>query len=239
MSDSAVVELRDASRVYNPGENAVWAMNHVDLVVQQGEFLALVGPSGSGKSTVLNTIGCLDTLTSGSVNIDGVDATAMDPKQRGRLRREKVGFIFQSFNLIPVLTAFENIAFSLELQSVPHDEIRSRVMALLTRLGIGGLADRRPKQLSGGQQQRVAIGRALIKRPAIVLADEPTANLDRATSTEIIQLMQQINREERATFVFSTHDEHLIRNVKRVVRLEDGRIVEDTMNGADLGVSAP
>ena len=223
-----VVQLKNAVRIYNPGENQVVAMDGVTLDVQPGDFLALVGPSGSGKSTVLNTMGCLDPPTSGRVIIDGVDVTDQTAAERGRLRRDKIGFIFQSFNLIPVMSAYENIAFSLEIMGATAAEIEAAATPLIERLGLTAQARRRPKELSGGQQQRVAIGRALIKRPAIVLADEPTANLDRATSNEIIELMREMNQEFGATFVFSTHDENLINNVRRIVRLEDGRIIEDT-----------
>ena len=228
-AQDAVVELRNAFRIYNPGHYEVRAMNDVSLVVHPGDFLALVGPSGSGKSTILNTMGCLDKPTSGRVFINGVDVTDQSAAERGKVRREKIGFIFQSFNLIPVMSAYENIAFSLEIQGASAREIDAAVTPLLERLGISGERNRRPNQLSGGQQQRVAIGRALVKKPAIVLADEPTANLDRKTSTEIINLMRQMNVEFGATFVFSTHDEHLINNVRRIVRLEDGRVIDDQL----------
>jgi putative ABC transport system ATP-binding protein len=221
-----VVQLDAASRVYNPGPNAVQAMDQVSLTIERGEFLALVGPSGSGKSTVLNCIGCLDTPSSGRVLIDGTDIGALSADERSRLRAERIGFIFQSFNLIPVFTAYENIEFALEIQAASKD-VRARVERMLELLGLTAQAQRRPAELSGGQQQRVAIGRALVKEPSIVLADEPTANLDRKTSGDIITLMRRMNEELSATFVFSTHDEHLMAHAKRIVRLVDGKVVED------------
>jgi putative ABC transport system ATP-binding protein len=223
-----VVTVDHASRVYNPGPNEVRAMNDVSLSISRGEFLALVGPSGSGKSTLLNSIGCLDTPTSGKVFIDGADVGALDTGGRSRLRAERLGFVFQSFNLIPVFTAFENVEFALAIAGKHRaPEIKERVDRMLGLLGLTAQAHRRPAQLSGGQQQRVAIGRALVKEPALVLADEPTANLDRKTSSDIIALMRRMNEELSATFVFSTHDEHLMAHAKRVVRLVDGSIVSD------------
>jgi putative ABC transport system ATP-binding protein len=221
-----VVRFEHASRVYGEGPSQVRAMDDVSLTIMRGEFVALVGPSGSGKSTLLNSIGCLDTPTSGIVRLDGRDVTALDHDGRSKLRAERIGFIFQSFNLIPVFTAYENIEFALQIQA-KHTDVESKVTRMLERLGLATQAQRRPAQLSGGQQQRVAIGRALVKEPAIVLADEPTANLDRKTSNDIIALMRQMNEELHATFVFSTHDEHLMSHAKRVVRLVDGRIVSD------------
>ncbi len=225
---SPVVAVRDASRIYMPGANAVRAMNKINLEIARSEFLALVGPSGSGKSTLLNCIGCLDAPDEGAVFVDGRDVTRLSAKERGRLRAERIGFVFQSFNLIPVLTAYENIEFSLQIQKHHSPrEIEERVTRILTILGLSEQAGRRPAELSGGQQQRVAIGRALVKEPAIVLADEPTANLDRKTSSDIIALMRRMNEELGATFVFSTHDEHLMSHARRIVRLEDGHITSD------------
>ena len=223
-----VVRLEKATRIYNPGETEVRAISDVDLDVRRGDYLALVGPSGSGKSTVLHTIGCLDRPDQGKVFVEGRDTSQLDANALSRVRNERVGFIFQSFNLLPGFTAYENIEFSLQiLGGVSPSEMRDRVGEMLAVLGLEKQRDRRPNQLSGGQQQRVAIGRALVKRPAIILADEPTANLDRKTSEDIIGLMRRMNEEKQATFVFSTHDEHLMRHARRVVRLVDGRVVSD------------
>ncbi|MCK6571815.1 ABC transporter ATP-binding protein [Myxococcota bacterium] len=231
-----VVRLEKASRVYNPGENEVRAMDAIDLEIRRGEFTALVGPSGSGKSTLLHCLGCLDAPTSGRVTIAGQDVTqGLTAAQRGEIRNRSIGFIFQSFNLIPVLTAYENIEFALQINGTLNArQIRERVDEMLALLGLTTQRDRRPNQLSGGQQQRVAIGRALAKRPALILADEPTANLDRKTSEDIIALMRRMNEQLGATFVFSTHDEHLMGHARRIVRLTDGRIV-----GEEKRVPAP
>ncbi len=228
-NNAIVVRLVDASRVYNPGENEVRAMDAINLEIHKGEFTALVGPSGSGKSTLLHCLGCLDAPTSGTVVIAGQDVTqGLTATQRGEIRNKSIGFIFQSFNLIPVLTAYENIEFALQINGrLNPKETRERVLEMLDILGLSTQKDRRPNQLSGGQQQRVAIGRALAKRPALILADEPTANLDRKTSEDIIALMRRMNEQLGATFVFSTHDEHLMEHARRVVRLTDGRIVSD------------
>ena len=229
-----VVRLEGATRIYNPGENEVRAISGVTLDVYRGDYLALVGPSGSGKSTVLHTIGCLDRPTSGRVLVEGRDTSTLSADALSRVRNERVGFIFQSFNLIPVFTAYENIEFSLQLLGgVSPADMKQRVEEMLSLLGLEKQRDRRPNQLSGGQQQRVAIGRALVKRPAIILADEPTANLDRKTSEEIIALMRRMNEEKQVTFVFSTHDEHLMRHARRVVRLVDGQVVSDTAGAGE------
>ena len=229
-----VVRLEGATRIYNPGENEVRAISGVTLDVYRGDYLALVGPSGSGKSTVLHTIGCLDRPTSGRVLVEGRDTSTLSADALSRVRNERVGFIFQSFNLIPVFTAYENIEFSLQiLGGVSPADMKQRVEEMLSLLGLEKQRDRRPNQLSGGQQQRVAIGRALVKRPAIILADEPTANLDRKTSEEIIALMRRMNEEKQVTFVFSTHDEHLMRHARRVVRLVDGQVVSDTAGAGE------
>ena len=225
-ANPTVVRLEQATRIYNPGPNEVRAMDGIDLVIERGEFTALVGPSGSGKTTILNCVGCLDVLTGGRIVLDGVDVSELTSKKLSKLRNHRIGFVFQSFNLVPVMTAYENVAFSLQIYGgVPEAQIRTRTMEMLERLGISAQAHRRPSELSGGQQQRVAIGRALVKSPALILADEPTANLDRATSEDIIALMRRMNEELSATFVFSTHDQHLIGHARRVVNLVDGRVV--------------
>jgi putative ABC transport system ATP-binding protein len=224
-----VANVKDLRRYYNIGnDNEVRAVDGVSFAVEQGEFLAIAGPSGSGKSTVLNCVGCLDSPTSGEIWIGGEEVHGRSLHELSETRNHKIGFVFQSFNLIPVLTAFENVAFSLDIQGkYSRGEIRDRVMAMLERLGIPGEAHRRPAELSGGQQQRVAIARALIKNPSLVLADEPTANLDSATSDTIIEIMRQMRDELNATFVFSTHNQVLMERAERLITLVDGQIDSD------------
>ena len=207
----AIVSVRGLSRDY-----------------QQGEHTVLMGPSGSGKSTLLNLIGGLDKPTAGSVEIEGADLAAMTPAERSDLRRDRLGFIFQAYNLIPVLTAAENAEFVLQLQGKPSDERRARAMETLEVVGLKGMEGRRPNELSGGQQQRVAVARAIAGDPALVLADEPTANLDSTTSDELIATMKHLNTEYGVTFVFATHDPKVMEAAQRVVRLVDGEIAEDT-----------
>jgi len=198
-------------------------LTDVDLVVEPGEFLALAGPSGSGKTTLLNLLGCLDQPDGGSVSLDGQPMSGLSSAELSRVRAARIGFIFQSFNLIPVLTALENVELALRLSGQPSG--LDRCQAALDDVGLGDLGDRRPSQLSGGQQQRVAIARALVKRPALVIADEPTANLDSATGEGVLDLMRGLNETQGATFVFSTHDPMVIERARRVVRLRDGRVV--------------
>jgi putative ABC transport system ATP-binding protein len=222
-----VVRTRKLERSYRQGEFTVQALAGVDLDVGAGEFTALMGPSGSGKSTLLNLIGGLDEPTSGVIEVDGRDLARMSDSARADLRRDRLGFVFQAYNLIPVLSAVENAEFVLMLQGVSVAERRARASEALAAVGLKGLEHRRPSQLSGGQQQRVAIARAIAPSPAVVLADEPTANLDSKTSHELIELMRRLNAEHGVTFLFATHDPHLLDAVDRVVRLVDGRIVED------------
>ena len=224
----AVVRLEDVSKVYHQGTVDVHALRGLDLDIHEGEFTALVGPSGSGKTTTLNLVGALDTPTSGSVVVDGRDLAGMARKDLSRLRRDRIGFVFQSYNLIPVLTAYENAEMVMWVQGVPAAERRERVMDLLRAVGLEGLEDRRPTELSGGQQQRVAIARAIAARPAIVLADEPTANVDSETAESLITLMEQLNRTENVTFLFSTHDPRVVERARRVIHMVDGRIERDT-----------
>ncbi|NUN16438.1 MAG: ABC transporter ATP-binding protein [Myxococcales bacterium] len=226
---TTVAALQSAHRIYNPGDNPVVAMANVNLEIRRGDFLALAGPSGSGKSTILNCLGCLDTPTQGRVLILDKDTSLLSKQQLSDIRSQHIGFIFQSFNLIPVLSAAENIEFALQIRGdIGPAETKERTAAMLKRLRLNNLGHRRPSQLSGGQQQRVAIGRALIKNPALVLADEPTANLDRATSEEIIQIMRDMNEEMGVTFVFATHDHDLMQKARRLVMVQDGRIQSDT-----------
>lgn len=217
------VAVNDVSKTYRLGKVTVTALAGVTLTVDAGEFLAVAGPSGSGKTTLLNLIGGLDTPTSGGIEIDGEPVSALSPGRRADLRARKLGFIFQTFNLIPVLTAYENVEYPLLIHRRGGD-VAPRVRAALEQVGLGDRARHRPLELSGGQQQRVAIARALVSEPALVLADEPTANLDRRTGHEIVELMRRLNRERGTTFVFSTHDPRIMSAADRVVEISDGRL---------------
>jgi putative ABC transport system ATP-binding protein len=217
------VAVKDVSKTYRLGKVDVTALAGVSLVVKAGEFLAVAGPSGSGKTTLLNLIGCLDTPTSGEVAIDGEAISGLSSGRRADLRARKLGFVFQTFNLIPVLTAWENVEYPLLLQRGRRDA-SARVRAALAHVGLADRARHRPPELSGGQQQRVAIARALVTEPALVLADEPTANLDSRTGHEIVELMRRLNRERGTTFVFSTHDPRIVNVADRVLEISDGRL---------------
>ena len=217
------VAVKNVTKTYRLGKLTVTALSQVSLDVTAGEFLAVAGPSGSGKTTLLNLIGCLDSPTSGEVEIDGEPVGALSPARRADLRARKLGFIFQTFNLIPVLTAYENVEYPLLIRRRGGD-VASRVRAALEQVALGDRARHRPPELSGGQQQRVAIARALVSDPALVLADEPTANLDSHTGHEIIELMRRLNRERGTTFVFSTHDPRIMRTADRVVEISDGQL---------------
>ena len=223
----SIVSVRGLSRDYEQGVHTVRALRGVDLDIEPGEFTALMGPSGSGKSTLLNLIGGLDEPTAGSVEIEGANLAAMTPAARSDLRRDRLGFIFQAYNLIPVLTAAENAEFVLQLQGQSPAERRARAVEMLAAVGLEGMEGRRPHEMSGGQQQRVAVARAIASDPALVLADEPTANLDSTTSDELIATMKKLNQELGVTFVFATHDPKVMEAAQRVVRLVDGEIAED------------
>lgn len=218
------VELK---KDYNVGDTVVLALRGVSMEVERGEFTAIAGPSGSGKSTLLNLIGCLDKPTSGKVFINGVDVSRYSKKELANIRRENIGFVFQSFNLIPILTAFENVAFPLSLLRKNADEIEQNVNQILQDVGLSGMEHRYPRELSGGQQQRVAVARALVKEPSIILADEPTANLDSTTGAEILDLMKELNEQKGATFIFSTHDPMVMDRARRIISLRDGQIHSD------------
>ncbi|PYM24256.1 MAG: lipoprotein-releasing system ATP-binding protein LolD [Candidatus Rokuibacteriota bacterium] len=220
---SEVVSVKDVSKTYRLGTQTVTALADVCLTVHGGEFMAVAGPSGSGKTTLLNLIGCLDTPTSGEIAIDGEAITRLTAGRRADLRARKLGFIFQTFNLIPVLTAWENVEYPLLIHRRGGD-VAGRVRAALAQVGLGERTRHRPSELSGGQQQRVAIARALVGEPSLVLADEPTANLDSATGREIVDLMRRLNRERGTTFVFSTHDPRIMSAADRVVEISDGRL---------------
>ncbi|MCM2323384.1 MAG: ABC transporter ATP-binding protein, partial [Oligoflexia bacterium] len=201
-----VIELKQASKYYGTGDAGVKALDQVDLTIAKGEFTAIVGPSGSGKSTLLNLVGGLDVPTAGKVYLAGKAISEMSGGQLSDFRRDHIGFIFQSYNLIPVLSAAENVEYILLLQGVPEAERRDRVRRILQRVGLGGKESRRPGELSGGQQQRVAVARAMVSKPSLILADEPTANLDSHTGADLLDMMRELNEREGMTFVFSTHD---------------------------------
>ena len=222
-----VIELKSLSKIYNPDTIPVRAINDVNLSVEEGEFTAIVGPSGCGKTTLLNMIGGLDVRSEGSVKVGGVSIQDMSESQLTVFRLKHIGFVFQAYNLIPVLTAKENIEFIMVLQNIDAKTIHERSNDLLDRMGIKDQRDRRPSEISGGQQQRVAVARALASRPKFVLADEPTANLDSGSTEALLDIMAKLNEEENITFIFSTHDQRVIDRAKRVITLEDGVIVSD------------
>lgn len=223
-----IVEIRELVKNYALGSTVVQAVRGVSFDIAKGDFLSVVGPSGSGKTTLLNVIGCIDTATAGSVLVAGQDVTTLSDRARTELRLHRIGFIFQSFNLIPVLDVLENVEFPLLLmKGVSRKEARDRASELVSAVGLGEHVRHRPGELSGGQRQRVAIARALVTRPDLVLADEPTANLDSATGEQILELMAGLNRDRGTTFVFSTHDPQVLEYAKRVVRMRDGHLVPE------------
>jgi putative ABC transport system ATP-binding protein len=230
-----IVAAQDVAKVYQLGKTEVHALRHVDLVVQPGEFLSIAGPSGSGKTTLLNLVGGVDVPTSGTVWVDGEDTSRLTERALTRLRLDHIGFIFQTFNLVAVLTVFQNVEFPLLLQGrMTAAERKRRVNELLESVGLADHARHRPSELSGGQRQRVAVARALVARPPLVLADEPTANLDSKTGGTIIDLMREMNRRDGTTFIFSTHDPKVMAHASAIVRLEDGRVVgRDAVQGAE------
>jgi putative ABC transport system ATP-binding protein len=224
-----LVSVEAVSRKFPLDHSYVSALDDVNLRVASGEFLAIAGPSGSGKSTLLNLIGCIDKPTTGRILIQGIDTSTLNPTRMTALRREKIGFVFQTFNLIPVFTAAENVEFPLLVQGLSARERRTRVAAALESVGLAARANHRPDLLSGGERQRVAVARAIVHRPALVLADEPTANLDTHNATQLIDLMHGLNRSLGLTFIFSTHDQRLLEHTDRIVRLCDGQVVSDSL----------
>ncbi|MDR2739828.1 MAG: ABC transporter ATP-binding protein [Treponema sp.] len=222
-----VVKAENVVKDYGLNGQTVHALRGVNLSFEGGEFAAIAGPSGSGKSTFLHLMGCLDTLTGGTMVIGGQDVANLSKKQLALLRRYNIGFIFQAYNLIPVLSIEENIGFPLTLLGVDKREIRERTGQMLKQVGLEGMEKRRPKEMSGGQQQRVAIARALVKKPALILADEPTANLDSKIGREILELMLVLNKTEGTTFIFSTHDQMVMDHARRIVHIRDGMIERD------------
>lgn len=230
MSD-VVFDIRQLSRYFGSGDLQVKALDNVSLTIERGEFTAIVGPSGSGKSTLLQLMGGLDAPSSGDVLLDGRSIANMSGRELSDFRRDHIGFIFQAYNLIPVLSAEENIEYIMLLQGVSAQERQQRVSAMLKTVGLEGYANRRPAQLSGGQQQRVAVARAMVSQPSIILADEPTANLDSVTGAALLDMMKALNETLNMTFVFSTHDEKIMERASRLIRLEDGRVVQDERRG--------
>lgn len=221
------VRCVDLCKTYRQGDQDVKALDHVSIEIEEGGFVCLVAPSGGGKTTLLNAIGGLDIPDSGEVWVADQRIDEMSKGELADLRLANIGFVFQAYNLIPVLTARENVEFVMQVQGVPGTERRAKSQAILEEVGLQGLEDRRPAEMSGGQQQRVAVARAIVSRPALVLADEPTANLDSKTSDELMELFTELNRHHNTTFVIATHDQRVMRYAKRIVRMLDGRIVED------------
>jgi putative ABC transport system ATP-binding protein len=222
-----VIEIKDLHKIYNSTEVKVHAVNGVTLDFDEAEFATIVGPSGSGKTTLLNLLGGLDMPTSGQILIDGTDLSTLKPSALIDFRMRNIGFVFQAYNLIPVLTAQENVEFIMSLQKMAASEREERTFELLKAVGLADRADSRPAKLSGGQQQRVAVARALASRPKFVLADEPTANLDTKSASILLEIMEKLNQEEKITFIFSTHDPRVVKMAHRVITLEDGKVVSD------------
>lgn len=230
----ALLELKVVRKIYKQGQIEVPALRGIDLQVEEGEFTTVFGPSGSGKTTMLNMIGCLDRPSSGTIIFNGRELNELDKKELAMVRRYNIGFIFQSYNLIPVLTAYENVEFALRLiNKYNNREIKERVLNILAAVGLEGMENRRPHELSGGQKQRVAIARALVKEPVLVLADEPTANLDSSTSEEVLKVMLKMNKELGTTFIFSTHDPLVMEYARRMLEIRDGLIAGDKRREAN------
>ncbi|RLD59399.1 MAG: ABC transporter ATP-binding protein [Bacteroidetes bacterium] len=223
----SIIEVKNVTKVYDETQVKVNAVNGVNLSFEQGEFAAIVGPSGSGKTTLLNIIGGLDDATTGEVIIDGVNISKLKSKKLIDFRMRNIGFVFQSYNLIPVLTAKENVEFIMQLQGKSKKERFERTKELLTSVGLGDRMNSRPNKLSGGQQQRVAVARALASKPKFILADEPTANLDSKSTEKLLDIMKQLNKDENITFIFSTHDARVVNKARRIITVEDGKVVAD------------
>jgi putative ABC transport system ATP-binding protein len=221
-----IIQCKNLIKNFGEGEVMVQALRGVDMIIEPGDFMAMAGPSGSGKSTLLNLIGGLDRPSSGSIEVEGQSIQDLSMTELSRLRRDRIGFIFQSYNLIPVLTALENAEYVLMLQGVSIKERQEKVRSILKEVGLEGLEKRFPRELSGGQQQRVAIARAIVSDPALVLADEPTANVDSKTAGSLLDLMNRLNEEKGATFLFSTHDRAVMKRAKKLLFLKDGRITD-------------
>jgi putative ABC transport system ATP-binding protein len=229
VNGTSIVEVKNLVKKFPVGSGFFTALNGINLTFSKGEFAGLVGPSGSGKTTLLNIVGSLDAPTEGEVVVLSKSVGKLNPRQAARLRKEELGFIFQNYNLLPVYTVFENVEFPLLLLNLPAGERKKHVMEALDWLGLTDKVNSRPSQLSGGECQRVAIARAMVKKPSLVLADEPTANLDSANSHNILQMMVKLNKELSTGFLFATHDEKVIGYLKRVIKLQDGKVVEDKL----------
>jgi len=228
----SLLELKEVKKIYQQGKIKVPALRGVDLHVEEGEFTTIFGPSGSGKTTLLNMIGCLDTPTEGEIRLNEKKVSDLSRKALAMTRRHNIGFVFQSYNLIPVLTAYENVEFAIRL--IDHTsalQIKEKVLKILDEVGLNGLENRRPNELSGGEKQRVAIARALVKEPKLVLADEPTANLDSKNAADVVDIMRKMNKELKTTFIFSTHDPMVMKYARRLINLKDGMISADERRG--------
>lgn len=222
-----IIKVEKASKIYKDNGIAVEALKEIDLTINKGEFLVIAGPSGSGKTTLLNLLGSLDVPSTGRIYLEGDDLSKKNKKDLAQMRLSKLGFVFQAYNLIPVLTAIENIEFPMMLKGIPEKERRQKALSIMKELGIDELANKKPNQMSGGQQQRVAVARAIVNEPLIVLADEPTANLDSISADNLLDLMERMNKEKNITFVFSSHDQQVIERGRRLITLKDGYIIDD------------
>ena len=229
MSDKYIIQIKNLTKIFGDGVE-IKALDGVDLDIERGEFLAIIGPSGSGKSTLLNQIGILDTPTSGTILLNGVDVTKMSDKERSRTRNKELGFIFQYHHLLPDFNALENVMMPLLISGIKSSQAREIARKVLDEVGLGDRMDHRPNQLSGGQNQRVAIARALVNKPSIVIGDEPTGNLDSKASENIYELLRQLNREHNQTFILVTHDERMAAKTDRIIRLVDGRVAENSID---------
>lgn len=224
-----LIDIRDVYKIYAIGEEKIYALNGINLIIQKNEYVSLMGPSGSGKSTLMNILGCLDSPTQGSYFLNGIDVSTMSDTELARVRNKQIGFVFQTFHLLPRLTAWENVAMPLIYSGIPKKERKARAMEMLNKVGLGNRIHHKPNELSGGQRQRVAIARALINHPSLILADEPTGNLDSKTSLEIMGLLEKIHADGN-TVVLVTHEEDISLHARRIVKLKDGKITEDFVN---------
>ena len=227
----SVIEIKNITKTYTETEVPVHAVNGIDLIFEKGEFASIVGPSGSGKTTLLNMIGGLEKPTSGSVEVNDKDISELSSSKLIDFRLHNIGFVFQAYNLIPVLTARENVEFIMQLQNWDKTKMNERTIAILESVGLGTRMNSKPNQLSGGQQQRVAVARALASKPQFILADEPTANLDSKSTTQLLDIMEKLNKEENITFIFSTHDQRVVDKARRVIKIDDGKVVSDVVKG--------